>query len=56
MQIQQDADEAISELNTRFFAHNVGYKYVEGYIQRVDSEHMYREVTIPAVKLVTTHL
>ena len=52
MQIQQEADEAISELNTRFREHNVGYQYVEGYIQRVDSECMYREVTIPAVKVL----
>lgn len=52
MQIQQDADKAISELNTRFLGHNVGYQYVEGYIQRVDSEYMYQEVTIPAVKLL----
>lgn len=52
MRIQQEADEAISELNTRFLEHNVGYQYVEGYIQRVDSEYMYREVTIPAVKLL----
>jgi hypothetical protein len=39
--IEQDADDAIHELNHRFREHGIGYQYVDGQIVRVDSQFLH---------------
>lgn len=46
------ADAAISELNSRFKEHGVGYQFVEGEIVRVDSELLHVEAVKPALRLL----
>jgi AbiJ N-terminal domain 4 len=46
------ADDAISELNTRFREHGIGFQYVDGEIIRVDSELIHAEVVKPALALL----
>jgi len=50
--ITQDADDAIEELNGRFKEHNIGFRYVEGEIVRVDSEYLHQEAVVPAITLL----
>lgn len=46
------ADNAISELNTRFKEHGIGYQFVENEIIRVDSELLHAEAVKPALRLL----
>ena len=47
------ADDAISELNTRFREHGVGYQYEAGEIVRVDSQLLHKEAVQPAIHLLS---
>ena len=49
--ITQDPDDAISELNTRFREHAVGYRF-EGKIIRTDSEYLHSQTVGPAIQLL----
>ena len=46
------ADDAISELNTRFNEHGVGYQYADKGIIRIDSELVHGEIVKPAIQLL----
>jgi len=46
------ADDAISELNTRFREHGVGYQYEAGEIIKVDSQLLHKEAVQPAISLL----
>ncbi|MEJ1340118.1 MAG: hypothetical protein RPU61_04755 [Candidatus Sedimenticola sp. (ex Thyasira tokunagai)] len=46
------ADNAISDLNTRFKEHGVGYQFVEKEIIRTDSELLHVEAVKPALRLL----
>lgn len=46
------ADRAISELNTRFKEHGLGYQFDAGQIIRIDSEITHSEVVLPALQLL----
>ena len=46
------ADAAISELNSRFREHGLGYQYSDGEIIRVDSEMLHAEAVKPALRLL----
>jgi len=47
------ADEAISELNTRFKEHGIGYQFIkENMIIRIDSELTHAEIIKPALRLL----
>lgn len=50
--ISQDPDNAISELNHRFFEHGLGYQYQNGEIIRVDSQYIHEEVVKTALTLI----
>ena len=47
------AQEAIDELNRRFYEHNVGYQYQNGQIVKVDSELIHTEAVKPALHLLS---
>lgn len=46
------ADEAITELNSRFKEHGIGFQFVENEIIRIDSELLHVEAVKPALKLL----
>jgi len=46
------ADNAVSELNSRFKEHGIGFQFVEEEIIRVDSELLHVETVKPALKLL----
>lgn len=46
------ADNSISELNSRFKEHGIGYQFIDGDIIRVDSELIHSEVVKPALQLL----
>ena len=48
------ADQATSELNQRFQEHNIGYRYTDGRIIRIDSEVIHTEIVTPALNLLTS--
>ena len=48
----QDADDAIAELNHRLGEHGIGYKYMDGEVIRVDSEYIQHEAVEPALTLL----
>ena len=50
--IEQDADDAIAELNERFNQHGIGFRYDSGRIVQVDSEYIHSEVVKPALTLL----
>ncbi|MFZ0522542.1 MAG: hypothetical protein WAL95_16070 [Candidatus Acidiferrales bacterium] len=50
--VEQDADDAIEELNQRFREHGVGFQYVAGEIMRVDSQLLHAETVKPALALL----
>ena len=50
--IEQDADDAVAELNERFKQHGLGFRYENGRIVRVDSEYIHSEVVKPALTLL----
>jgi AbiJ N-terminal domain 4 len=50
--IEQDADDAIEELNHRFREHVIGYQYLEGQIVRVDSQFLHAETVKPTLELL----
>ena len=52
--IEQDADDAIEELNQRFSQHGLGFRYENGRIVRVDSEYIHSEAVKPALTLLNT--
>jgi len=52
--ITQDPDDAIEELNGRFFEHNLGYQYLNGQIVRIDSQFAHEEIVKPALSLLNT--
>ncbi|TRB08661.1 hypothetical protein EXN61_01650 [Agrobacterium tumefaciens] len=48
----ENADEVIQDLNTRFKEHCVGYQFIDGEIIRVDSELVHTEAVKPAIRLL----
>ncbi|NBC11636.1 MAG: hypothetical protein GVY24_07895 [Planctomycetes bacterium] len=48
-------DDAISDLNTRFDEHAVGYQYECGILFRRDAKYLHDEVVLPAIKLLNLH-
>lgn len=48
------ADNAISELNSRFKEHGIGFQFVNGEIIRVDSELIHSEAVKPALRLLNS--
>ena len=50
--IEYGAKEAIVEINHRFQEHNVGYRFVNGFLFRVDSEFLHAEVLTVASSLL----
>lgn len=50
--ITQSADDAVSELNTRFKEHGIGYQFDGGELMRVDSQYMHAQVVKPAISLL----
>lgn len=46
------ADAAITELNTRFQEHGVGFQYSDGEIIRIDSELLHAEAVKPLLRLL----
>ena len=52
--IEQDADDAIAELNERFNQHCIGYRYENGRIVQIDSEYVHSETVKPALTLLHT--
>jgi len=50
----ENADEVIQDLNTRFKEHGVGYQFIDGEIIRVDSELVHTEAVKPAIRLLNT--
>jgi AbiJ N-terminal domain 4 len=46
-------DEAIEELNLRFFEHAIGFQYNNGQIIRVDSNLIHTEAVLPALRLLS---
>jgi len=55
LEITQRAEDAVSDLNVRFGEHNLGYRYVDGQIVRLDSEYLHAEVSEPALQLLHAH-
>ncbi|HTE39788.1 MAG TPA: hypothetical protein VK629_03110 [Steroidobacteraceae bacterium] len=49
---EMSAAEAVTELNTRFKEHGVGYRFESSEILRVDSEFMHSEVVKPVLSLL----
>jgi len=47
-----EPDEGISELNSRFKAHGIGYEYDSGKLVRVDSRYLHAEAVKPALHLL----
>jgi hypothetical protein len=47
-----EPDDAISELNTRFKEHGLGYAYEAGFIIKMDSTYMHQELTVPALQIL----
>jgi len=45
-------DSTISEANTRFKEHGVGFEYVSGEVIRIDSQLIHNDVVKPALKLL----
>jgi hypothetical protein len=45
-------EEAIQELNTRFFEHGIGYQYESGMLIRKDSEFIHAEIVKPVLLLL----
>jgi hypothetical protein len=50
--VQQQADDAINELNGRFREHSLGYQYEAGILTRIDSEFVHAEIVKPALMLL----
>lgn len=48
------ADNAISELNSRFKEHGIGFQYLGGEIIRIDSELIHSEAVKPALRLLNS--
>jgi len=55
LEITQKPEDAVSDLNARFGEHNLGYRYVDGQIVRLDSEYLHQEVSEPALQLLHAH-
>lgn len=53
--IQMSPDEAITELNTRFLEHKVGYEFLNGIIIRIDSDLLHREVVKESFTLLSAY-
>ena len=53
--IEQDADDAIGELNARFREHSIGYQDLDGKLVRLDSEFVHVEMVKPALSLLNSH-
>jgi hypothetical protein len=47
------ARNGISELNTRFREHGIGYEFVNPHLIRIDSQLVHSEVILPALQLLT---
>lgn len=47
-------DDAISELNTRFREHSIGYQYESGQMIRVDSQLIHNEIVQPALRFLSS--
>ncbi len=51
-QASEIADDAITELNTRFQEHAIGFQFIDGEIIRIDSKLIHAEVVKPALTLL----
>jgi hypothetical protein len=49
---EEIADEAISEMNSRFKEHAIGYQYHGGQLIRIDSELTHQEIVKPALTVL----
>lgn len=47
-------DEAIDMLNKRFRQHGIGYRFENGQLIKMASDHMHEQVTVPAIQLLST--
>ena len=52
MGIEQEADEALEEINVRFRQASVGYQFADANIIRLDSEYAHEEIVKPALSLL----
>lgn len=52
----QEPDDAIDELNYRFREHGVGFQYEQGFIVRMDSELIHKEVVRPLLSAMANKL
>jgi hypothetical protein len=50
---EEDYNSAVSELNTRFHEHAIGYQFESGQIIKVDSQLIHAEVVKPALALLS---
>ncbi|HSU53785.1 MAG TPA: hypothetical protein VLT36_06980 [Candidatus Dormibacteraeota bacterium] len=44
--------DGINELNQRFKEHRIGYQFVDGQLIKLSSEHVFQEITAPALTLL----
>jgi len=49
-------EEAIAELNIRFFENGLGYQFESGIIVRVDKKYIHSEIIKPALSLLTDEI
>lgn len=50
---KQTPDDAITELNERFYEHGIGYEFVGGELVRKDSQFIHAEAVRPALQLLS---
>jgi len=50
---RENVESAVSEINTRFGEHGVGYQLSSGSVVRMDSEYIHAEVVKPALRLLS---
>lgn len=54
LQLRYEPEQAIKDLNTRFFENAVGFSLEQGKIIRLDNELLHKDVTIPAFNLLNS--
>jgi hypothetical protein len=53
--VRFSASQANDTLNRRFSEHELGYRFANDRIIRVDDEYLYSQVTVPAINALTSH-
>ena len=53
-QYRQILDKILEEVNYRFLEHGIGYQYASGRILRIDSTYIHKEITLPALQLLSS--